>query len=89
MTEVPIQRPLGHNLNPSLQEFFQFQDQARRKPRTRLRSSLDQKIDIALRPGLASRNRAKDPDVIRAVFGSNAEDFFALLVEEFLRTQMT
>lgn len=89
MTEVPIQRLLGHNLNPPLQELFQFQDQACRKPGTRLRSSLDQKIDIALRPGLTSRDRAKDPDVIRAVFGSNAEDFFAPLVEEFLRIQMT
>ncbi len=89
MTEVPIQCILGHNLNPSLQEFFQFQDQARRKPCTRLRSSLDQEINITFRPGLTSRNRAKDPDIMRAVFGSNAEDFFTFLVEEFLGTQGT
>jgi hypothetical protein len=73
-----IEASLRHDLDATTEQFFQLGDQTARKPGARIRSDLDEKIDVTLRSRITTRHRAKHLDLRDAVPASQSENLFSL-----------
>jgi hypothetical protein len=58
--KVGIERLLRDDLDSPAQEVFKVEDETRRKPRAGGWPGIDEKVDIAIRPGHAPQAQASD-----------------------------
>ena len=69
-----MERFLGHDIDPSLQEALEVLDEGRPIQETRFRDSSDQKVEVASRGSLGSADRPEHSDVPESVPLGRAED---------------
>lgn len=85
VSKVLVERSLDDNFNSLSEKVLQVDDQASREPGTGGRTDLDEKIDIAVRPGLSTGDRAEHADGQDTVLGGDAANLFALFMNQVQR----
>jgi hypothetical protein len=74
----------GDHLHLSAQQILKILSQSDAVQQAALRLKLDEEIDVAIRPGLASRYGAEQTDIMSTVLDANSEDLAANIGAEVL-----